>query len=589
MTFMAKGLMMILLLLAVSACGLAQSCIPLEIQPFDYTLDVHGTRYVGTAVVSPVPGEPVYELTAEGYTGVREDAERIYALLDHAGEAMEEKHINREYTHSYIIGTKHVHFSPACLYYGADLEKLDQFNRAGAWISGLHDTYTDVYRGYQLPWREIPLIAQTDFGARVEEAFAILENMGIAFGEPEAVAYWDVFAMQSEYDRSQFDQEPHTFEEADAILEIQMPTYLNGMRLKAASMGTSDASLNDCRTSIRVRMTQQQIMEIDAGDCRFKAPQQQRGGEPIPPEQALAQYEQHLNQMLVLEEGMTEITGILLEYDVWHRYTAGVFSPTFHFYPVWSIYTAWSCNQPAMMIHALDGTAAAPARRNVPHRICTFLKETFLTLRFAEGALLCCGIYVLGDLVWWGAKSFLYVFGASTLFSSFIYLFPVCAAFPYALRYRENRKNHLDYMILQRCSVFRYLNTLFVRTAVSGFAVMAVGTLLFLGLIPVCFPHAVLSYELEEIGGLIMPFLETVAQAENWFAYFGFYTLLIGISGVFWGVLALTVSAWVDNTYAIYIFPILFLLLYPLVTFGSMSVLCYLAFIYRGRRNCRES
>ena len=43
-------------------------------------------------------------------------------------------------------------------------------------------------------------------------------------------------------------------------------------------------------------------------------------------------------------------------------------------------------------------TAAAPARRNGPHRICVFLKETFLTLRFAEGALLCCGIYVLGDL-----------------------------------------------------------------------------------------------------------------------------------------------------------------------------------------------
>ncbi len=106
MTFMAKGLMMILLLLAGSACGLAQSCIPLEVQPFDYTLDVHSTRYAGTAVVSPVPGEPVYELTAEGYTGVREDAERIYALLGHAGEAMEEKHINREYTHSYIIGTK---------------------------------------------------------------------------------------------------------------------------------------------------------------------------------------------------------------------------------------------------------------------------------------------------------------------------------------------------------------------------------------------------------------------------------------------------------------------------------------------------
>ena len=60
MTFMAKGLMMILLLLAGSACGLAQSYIPLEVQPFDYTLDVHGTRYAGTAVVSPVPGEPLH-------------------------------------------------------------------------------------------------------------------------------------------------------------------------------------------------------------------------------------------------------------------------------------------------------------------------------------------------------------------------------------------------------------------------------------------------------------------------------------------------------------------------------------------------
>ena len=30
-------------------------------------------------------------------------------------------------------------------------------------------------------------------------------------------------------------------------------------------------------------------------------------------------------------------------------------------------------------------TAAASARRNVPHRICVFLKETFLTLRFADG------------------------------------------------------------------------------------------------------------------------------------------------------------------------------------------------------------
>lgn len=94
--------------------------------------------------------------------------------------------------------------------------------------------------------------------------------MGIAFGEPEAVAYWDVFAMQSEYDRSQFDQEPHTFEEADAILEIQMPTYLNGHALKGGRHGNQRRQPQRLPDIHRVRMTQQQIMEIDAGDCRFK-------------------------------------------------------------------------------------------------------------------------------------------------------------------------------------------------------------------------------------------------------------------------------------------------------------------------------
>lgn len=129
MTFMAKGLMMILLLLAGSACGLAQSYIPLEVQPFDYTLDVHGTRYAGTAVVSPVPGEPVYELTAEGYTGVREDAERIYALLGHAARRWRKNTSTGSTPIRTSLATKDVHFSPACLRYGADLEKLDQFTR----------------------------------------------------------------------------------------------------------------------------------------------------------------------------------------------------------------------------------------------------------------------------------------------------------------------------------------------------------------------------------------------------------------------------------------------------------------------------
>ena len=254
------------------------------------------------------------------------------------------------------------------------------------------------------------------------------------------------------------------------------------------------------------------------------------------------------------------------------------------------------------------------------HRIFTFLKESLLTLRFLEGTMLCCGIYFLGVLVWWHHNSFLYVFGAATTFSSFTFLFPICAALPYALRYRENRKSHLDAMILQRCSVRRYLNTMFMRTAVSGFAAMALGTVLFICLIPVFFPNAVISYEMEE-GGIIIPYMRGIAKAGNWPAYFGFYVVLMGISGVFWSVLALTVSAWIDNIYAITIFPILFLtvmdylarpvllctltgimigdhyfceswmqmLSCSLATFGSMSLACYILFVQKGRRNARES
>lgn len=111
--------------------------------------------------------------------------------------------------------------------------------------------------------------------------------------------------------------------------------------------------------------------------------------------------------MLVLEEGMTEITGILLEYDVWHRYTAGVFPRRIFLPRLEHLHSeelrstgdddsraGWNGSDLVNRSEKAK-TAAAPARRNVPHRICVFLKETFLTLRFAEGALLCCGIYVL--------------------------------------------------------------------------------------------------------------------------------------------------------------------------------------------------
>ncbi len=249
-------------------------------------------------------------------------------------------------------------------------------------------------------------------------------------------------------------------------------------------------------------------------------------------------------------------------------------------------------------------------------RIWMFLRAWIFNFRFLQGALLCWGCYILGMLPWWYSRSYDYVFAAARELNSFAFLFVICPAIPYALRYREYRKCHMDEMILQRCSVRRYLGTMFAGTAVSGFAAMTMGTAIFLISIHILIPTAVLAYDPME--SFVYPYMEDIAQNGNWFLYFGFFSLLISIAGAFWAVLALAISAWVDNLYAIFIFPILFLyamdyacmryglyslstlmfgmyyfesraqaLGYALAAYVPMSMCCYLAFIAKGRRHCR--
>lgn len=223
---------------------------------------------------------------------------------------------------------------------------------------------------------------------------------------------------------------------------------------------------------------------------------------------------------------------------------------------------------------------------------------------------------MLGVMSWWYGTSILYLFGASTNFSSFTFLFPLCAVAPYSLCYLENKKNHMDYLILQRCSSRQYLNSLFVTTALSGFLVMVFGTALFLATLPLFFPNAVLSYA--ESSGIIWPYMEDIAQKELWISYFGMFAILLGIAGALWAVMALVISTWIDNLYAIFMMPILVLYMldhlltlihfYPLSTlaFGAyffesrtelftyvlcafvpLTGLCYILFIVKGRRQCR--
>ena len=95
------------------------------------------------------------------------------------------------------------------------------------------------------------------------------------------------------------------------------------------------------------------------------------------------------------------------------------------------------------------------------------------------------------------------------------------------------QKEPFDYMILQRCSVFRYLNTLFVRTAVSGFSRHGGGHA------PVSWPD---SRVFPSTPSFPMSWKRSAASScRSWklsprrktgLRTSDFYTLLIGISGV---------------------------------------------------------
>lgn len=215
-------------------------------------------------------------------------------------------------------------------------------------------------------------------------------------------------------------------------------------------------------------------------------------------------------------------------------------------------------------------------------KIYRWIRDGILQSSFLIGIAMSLGIYMLGALPWWNSESVLCIFGASTEFSSFTFLFPIVAAIPYALRYRINRKSHFDDMILQRCSIKYYMIDMIAKTAISGFFVMAIGTFVFAWFISFALPYTSLFNDVDS--GIIWPYMESIASKENWILYFGVYSLLSGISGIFWSLLSLCISAFIDNIYAIFIIPILFLYVmdYTLVRhhFYALSTLMFGLFYF---------
>lgn len=247
--------------------------------------------------------------------------------------------------------------------------------------------------------------------------------------------------------------------------------------------------------------------------------------------------------------------------------------------------------------------------RKVKRWIC----EVFVNKIFFEGILLCYIVYMIGTLGWGNSRSILYLFGASTNFSSFTFLFPIGASISHALRFQERKRSHVELMVFQRCDAYCYIIEEGIKAIMSGFGVMLCGTLLFVFTLPLIFPNALLAYEIND--GIIWPYIEYIARSEKWLQYFGVYAILLGISGTFFSISAMFIALITDEIYGIILIPILLLYIldyvmqvlgmyslstlmfgmyffetlgelwkYAIGTFGVLDIVAFFLYVIRGRR-----
>lgn len=358
-------IMSLLAMRMIVSAAAGETVVDPAYQPFPYSLSVNGACYDGTTVVSPIPADGVSELAAKGYTIGREDAQAIFHLLGVAGESMDEHHIKRENSHHYSIGNAELSVSDAHIQYRYDDDMMNHYVDAYVHFSSFWqdwwdpDFFTKVYFGLDIDWKELPEIRQTGFADRIEEVYAVLDYLNMTVGNPETIVFYDAQTLQNNvavlHDPPLTD---YIFKESDALMEIAMPVYWDGMRLKVEQIGMPD-ELNaaNCNTEVVARFTEDRVMELYINYNKFLTPKKTRSGEAIPVAQVMERYQAYLSQSLAVPENRTEILAVLLEYNVWFKYQAGIFEQTFHFVPVWSVYTKQDYPVPTVMFDALTGEA----------------------------------------------------------------------------------------------------------------------------------------------------------------------------------------------------------------------------------------
>ena len=136
---------------------------------------------------------------------------------------------------------------------------------------------------------------------------------------------------------------------------IQMPVYVNGIPLQMNFVGDTPENSSFDYGGVQAYVTQNDIISVCVTGCLKDLKAMEEPKRVLTPDEALAQYEAYLNQLLVVPEEMKDIRCIRLEYNVWHILSRGNYDPEIHLTPVWAFYGSRSYECPVAVFHATTG------------------------------------------------------------------------------------------------------------------------------------------------------------------------------------------------------------------------------------------
>ena len=332
----------------------AAASAEIEWEEFPYTLHVGGKEYSGVAQINANLPEESCNMQTEGKFGTKETTQAIRMVMNKDTEIIDEvihqREMNRRY---YYDDGAYISFSPARFQYEAGINRMEPYWGAIQWLGLNWSDVTHVKSQNAMvsmmegvDWKTH--LQGTGYEKRIEEVYGVLEAAGCSVGNPYLLMVLDVQTLQEKT------WEEYEFKPEDAAVYMELPVEYCSSRLKPIGEGTPDPIVN-CNSTVEACVTEDEILWIATWESILNEPDTGTMKPVISVEEVLGLYEDHLNQMLVPEEGMEEITAIVFEYNMRYTPNAGRFYQEYEIDPVWSVYTPYACYGNTVMFHALDG------------------------------------------------------------------------------------------------------------------------------------------------------------------------------------------------------------------------------------------